>query len=171
MPLFWPNFGACWIWTASLNASGYGHFSKKFAHQMALTEKIGGPIPDDFDVCHACDTPACVRNDEPGIYVIRGIARPRFGHLWLGTPADNSADKLMKGRQPRGDDSWARQHPELLARGERHGGARLTESQVREIRQRYAAGGITQVALGREYGVAQMTISGIVTGREWQHVL
>ncbi len=39
---------------------------------------------------------------------------------------------------------------------------KLTNSQVREIRQRYAEGGVTQAELGEEYGVHQVTIGKII---------
>ena len=47
-------------------------------------------------------------------------------------------------------------------RGESHGNARLTDDAVRAIRQRYAAGGISQDALAHEYGMGQTQISGII---------
>lgn len=46
-----------------------------------------GPFPDELDVLHHCDTPACIRPD----------------HLFLGTQADNMRDKTAKGRQHRGE--------------------------------------------------------------------
>ena len=46
----------------------------------------------------------------------------------------------------------------------------FTEDQVREIRRRYAAGGIGQVALAREYGVAQGVISNIVLFKTYKTV-
>ncbi len=46
---------------------------------------------------------------------------------------------------------------------------KLTVSQVRQIRQRWGCGE-RQVDLGREYGVAQGTISAITTGRKWSYV-
>jgi hypothetical protein len=38
---------------------------------------------------------------------------------------------------------------------------------VEEIRSRYAAGGITQTALGKQYGIGQQAISKIVLGQRW----
>ena len=117
-------------------------------------------MPPGFWVLHACDNPPCVRNDDPGIYVIRGVARPRMGHLWLGTHDDNVADKVMKGRQDRspkktGEDVWS---------------AKLTEDDVRAIRSEYESGGIYQKALAQKYGVNDSQISRIITRKLWASV-
>lgn len=79
----------------------------------------------------------------------------RGDHLFLGTLADNFADMRAKGRQ---------------ARGESHHGAKLTEISAREIRARYAAGGVSQAALAREYGVNFRTIHLLVKGEIWRHL-
>jgi hypothetical protein len=55
-------------------------------------------------------------------------------------------------------------------RGERHSRALLDEAQVRAIRSRYAAGGVTYLALAGEYGVKKVTIAAIVARRIWKHV-
>lgn len=49
-------------------------------------------------------------------------------------------------------------------------GTKLRPEQVREIRARYAAGGVSQVRLGREYGVDSSIISDIVNFRMWLEV-
>ena len=54
--------------------------------------------------------------------------------------------------------------------GERHPHARLTEAQVREIRRRVAAGGVSYTHLGREYGVSDNAIRQIARRRVWTHV-
>jgi hypothetical protein len=51
--------------------------------------------------------------------------------------------------------------------GEQNGRGNLTQSQVEEIRGRYAAGNVKQTTLAEEYGVIQATISKITTGRTW----
>lgn len=98
--------GECWLWTGKRDRDGYGKFcfqnDTQGAHRVALGIALGRPLTLDEHACHACDTPACVRNDEPDIYVIRGIARPRFGHLWMGNNLDNIADRNQKGRTARG---------------------------------------------------------------------
>ena len=52
-------------------------------------------------------------------------------------------------------------------RGERHPMTTLTKDEVVEIRERYAAGGVSQRDLATEYGVAHSTVRVIVTGDTW----
>ena len=47
--------------------------------------------------------------------------------------------------------------------------AKLTEQQVRQIRNQYATG-IGQRALGRKYDVTHTTIQGIVHRKTWTHI-
>jgi DNA-binding XRE family transcriptional regulator len=56
------------------------------------------------------------------------------------------------------------------ARGERHGGAKLTEANVREIRQLYAAGKYSQEKLAAKFGVSPFAINNIVHRRAWRHI-
>lgn len=145
----------CWVWAAA-QQKGYGvvkHASRvQGAHRVAWM-LMCGPIPSQLFVCHRCDTPTCVRPD----------------HLFLGTNADNVADRNAKGRGACGDASGARLHPECLARGERVGRAKLTASGVVEIRSRYAAGE-TRAALSREFGVCPPAVNNIVCRKSWRHV-
>lgn len=46
--------------------------------------------------------------------------------------------------------------------------ATLTQAQIDGIRQRYAAGGVTQYQLAAKYGVRQSTISRIINGVRWR---
>lgn len=158
---FWSKVdksGECWLWTAGKKSeNGYGHV--KVCRRTLRTHRASwmmayGEIPEGKLVCHKCDTPSCVRPD----------------HLFLGTSNDNSADKVAKGRQPKGESHPARMRPERMARGECHGVSKLTDEQVVEIRRRYAAGGISQEALGVEYGMHQTAISAVVRRKWWQHI-
>jgi len=58
----------------------------------------------------------------------------------------------------------------VVQRGSAHHAARLTEEQVREIRQRYAGKRVTLLALAQEFGVTEGAIWRIVSGRTWKHI-
>ncbi len=71
-------------------------------------------------------------------------------HLWIGTHADNMQDKTNKNRRGRS--------------------AKLTESQITEIRRRYTNDHVTQKMLAVEYGVCRENIGYIVRRDTWQAV-
>lgn len=109
---FWAKVNktpTCWLWTGARIPRGYGHIGTggrdgrdERVHRVAWEMASGAPVPEGFDVLHVCDVRLCVRNDEPGTYEVNGVLRPRFGHLFLGTPADNTADMMRKGRHYNG---------------------------------------------------------------------
>ncbi len=142
----------CWLWTASVDRNGYGWFQNGVgraakAHRISHELHVG-PIPRGLNVCHKCDVPGCVNPD----------------HLFLGTHKDNVDDKVQKGRQAKGD---AINRNRRVARGERNGNSKLKAVDVKEIRRRYAGGGITQAQIGSEYNVSQVLIGKIVRNESW----
>lgn len=155
-----PEGSACWEWQASLSPKGYGYArhpqtGKSIqAHRLAWEVASGAPVPAGLFVCHTCDNPRCVRNDEPGIYLAGGVERPRYGHLFLGAASDNTADMMRKQRG---------------TQGERHHHAHLTTDQVRTIRWEAIFGDDYQTIAAR-YGVAANQVYRIVTRREWKHL-
>ena len=53
-----------------------------------------------------------------------------------------------------------------LNRGERHGQSKLTEAIVREMREAHRAGEAKR-ALARRFGVSQMTVIRVISGKSW----
>lgn len=140
-------------------------------YRVAWEDASGAPIPEGMCVCHTCDTPNCIRADGEGLYWANGAWHPRRGHLWLGTHADNVADRVAKGRSRSGPLPLDHYDPEEYARrGERHPRAKLTDDDVRAIRARHEnrRWGYTETA--RLYGVSRKQINTIVLRRAWPHV-
>ena len=145
----------CWRWTGS-KTSGYGELQRgrrvegRVRAHRASWELHFGAIPDGLLVCHKCDNPECTNP----------------AHLFLGTHLDNVADMVAKGRGAKGDAHGSRLHPESVPRGERHGCAKLTTSQVEEIRSRPLRHG-EQRQFALRFGVSEATISMVVNGMMW----
>jgi hypothetical protein len=55
--------------------------------------------------------------------------------------------------------------------GEEHHNAKLTESDVREIRRRRAMCGEKYQDIGEEFGISRTQASAIVRGLWWRHVV
>ena len=131
--------GDCHLWTASRDRQGYGKTSGLLAHRVAW-ELVNGPIPEGMCVLHRCDNPPCCR----------------VQHLFLGTRADNNADREAKGR------------------GVYMNGSALTQSKLAEadipVIRKDLAEGMTYGEIGRRFGVTAGTIWFIAKGKTWTHV-
>lgn len=131
----------CWLWDGYRNKNGYGTFYFQgrtvWAHRMSYALFVG-VIPTGFCVCHRCDVRFCVRPE----------------HLFVGTHKENMQDCLAKGRAcpPSGED---------------HHSAKLTKSQVADIRLEYSLGLSTQAEIGARYGVSRQQVSLVVNNRVW----
>lgn len=138
--------GECWLWRGPKTDKGYGvtliggRAGKKHAAHRLSWELACGPIPAGQCVCHRCDTPLCVNPD----------------HLFLGTMADNMADKVSKGRQRNG-----------VTLGESSHIAKLDMPTARDIRAQ-GAGGVSQRALAKKYGVTKNAINLVLQNKTWR---
>lgn len=161
LPEHHPELGPCWIRTAAGSTGGYTHLRRdgalvKASH-VAWELASGETVPADRDLCHTCDTPACIRNDSPGTYEVGGRLLPRWGHLFVGTTKDNIDDMVQKGRQ-------------RTLTGEAHANARLTKADVLAIRATPARAGITRQALATHYGISLSHLKRVLRGTAWAHV-
>ena len=129
----------CWLWTGSVTKK-HGQFWHEGAPKHA--PRVA------WELAYG-EVPAglvCHRCDRPLCV--------RIDHLFLGTAADNTADMVAKGR---------------ASCGSRNGQARLTELEVVEIRDLYAAGHI-QAEISRLYALSRQTIWDVVHRKSWRHV-
>lgn len=139
-----PNKNECWEWKAYCNENGYGRLYIKglyfYSHRTAYF--LGKGIdPIEWKVLHECDNPPC--------------CNPH--HLKLGTHGDNVRDMIAKGRDKK-------------AKGEDAPNVKLKEWQVKEIRQKYEAGGISMEKLARQYDIYPSGVWMIVRRKIWAHV-
>lgn len=133
--------GRCQLWLGERIRGRYGRVrwrGRKILAHRATWECERGPIPEGMQVLHRCDNPPCRNID----------------HLFLGTNAENAADRDAKGRQ-------------IVLRGEAHGCAKLTEVQVIDIR---AIQGVPQEVIAAMYGVSQRMVSLIRNRENWKHL-
>lgn len=141
--------GACWEWTGAYNRRGYGRMGvdgkTRYTHRLSW-EVFHGSIPDGLCVCHRCDNPPCVNP----------------AHLFLGTNAENTADRHRKGRTARVG----------APKGEANVNAKLTAEAVRVIRSTYRPFDRRNGsrALARLFGVSSRTVQEVVEGTRWRHV-
>lgn len=120
----WDGYGLVWYGNGNIRA-----------HRAAWIV-AHGEIPAGKAVLHKCDNPSCIN----------------IAHLFLGTHADNSDDKVTKGRQ---------------ARGESSGRAKLSERDVVDIRKNTNASG---ASIARSYGISPETVYSIKKKRTWRHI-
>lgn len=126
----------CWPWTAYCTIrGGYGRI--KIARKQYIASRIAwelahGKIPEGLHVLHQCDNPPCCNP----------------GHLFLGTPSDNTQDMHNKKRH------------QIEKR-------KLDLDQAREMR-RLSALGVSGKKLTQRFGVAKGTVSMVLSNQIWK---
>lgn len=157
-PEFWQNVAppgrdGCRLWLGTINAAGYGVFAwegrMQRAHRIAWSLS-NGPIPEGLSILHSCDNPPCCEGR----------------HLRPGTQAENMQEMARRGRARNGNRL-----------GEETANAKLTPAAIMDIRARCARGKgrggrgrERQADVAVEYGVAQSTVSAIISGKTWTHL-
>lgn len=132
----------CWLWTGQRNHAGYGVIRARGARKNLrvthiVLEESGFSRPEGAHALHSCDNPSCVNP----------------AHLRWGTRAENTADRVSRGRTYR-----------LI--GETAPAAVLTADLVREIR----ASSEKSSVIAKRLGVAESTVGRVRQRKTWGHI-
>lgn len=134
----------CWDWIRGKNSEGYGQlwFEGKMtkAHRFSY-ERVNGKILPGMLVRHTCDNTGCVN--------------PL--HLLIGTDADNTKDKVERGRL-------------RFPVGERAHFAKITSGDVQRIRDISRVGNVSQKEIAIYFAIDQTNVSLIANKKSWKHV-
>ena len=148
---------SCWVWSGYVDdaPNGYGGVflkGKRYAAHRISWEIHYGPIKNGLCVCHKCDNPPCTN--------------PL--HLFLATNKENQKDCFLKGRRASGLNNGKYTRPDRTPRGEKHGKAKLTEKDIKEIRR--LGSKMSQTALGHKFNTSQVNIGSILNNKTWKHI-
>lgn len=139
----------CWLWVGGMSSNGYG--AAYLESQKLISSHRAAWIVANGEI-------------PDGLAVLHRCDNKRCcnpAHLFLGTYGENNTDRSQKGRSCRGSQSHH---------------AKLTESQVADIRKRYVRGHIKWPGRGNakrlaaEYGISHTNLLDIIHGKIWKHV-
>lgn len=134
---------ACWNWTGRLFQGGYGVFKCAAIQKRGMNASRGswivhyGAIPAGKFVCHTCDNRKCVNPE----------------HLFLGSPQDNVADMVAKGRNSRGSG-----RPQTKQTAE-------TVAAMKEMRGQ----GCSYQHIAIKFGISKSGAFQIINGLSWKY--
>lgn len=132
----------CWEWQGCrMPPMSYGQIGVP-GRKTRLTHRVSwqihfGDIPEGSLVCHRCDNPPCVRPD----------------HLFLGGHLENNRDMFAKGRNK---TNFGTKHPQ----------AKLSDEEVRQIRNRIKFGEDFKT-VAAEFGITPQYASQLAR-RKWR---
>jgi len=130
----------CWLWKGPILKTGYGRICSK--RKNFSTHRVSYEYHHGIIPFGMNVLHKCD---------VRHCVNPK--HLFLGTHQDNMDDCVAKGRTTHG-----RNHPN----------ARLTEGDIRAIRELSAS--MSQKQLAAQFGVHFTTVGQILRGQTWTHV-
>jgi len=131
----------CWVWMGSTQVRGYGEIISNNRKHLA----------------HRASYEAFVGKIPKGMYVCHAcdnVACVNPNHLFLGTQKQNLQDMASKGRS-----TW----------GEKNPMAKLTEEQVKEIKQGFATGK-TDTELAKQFNMSRQGINNIRNNKLWSYI-
>lgn len=128
----------CWPWLGG-NVLGYGcvNIADSIFKAPRISMALDGRDPLDLCALHTCDNPPCCNP----------------AHLWAGSKADNSMDKVVKGRSHK-------------PKGVINGQAKLTADDIHAIRSDTRS----QQIIGAQYHVSGTQVFRIKHRKAWAHI-
>jgi hypothetical protein len=104
-------------------------------HKFMYEQKYG-IVPEGMLACHTCDNPSCINPD----------------HIFIGSPADNTHDMIIKKRN---------------SFGEKHPHTKFKETDIIAILKSEQ----TYEKIAANFGVTKSAISHIKNKRSWKHIM
>lgn len=138
----------CWNWIGCVIRNGYGQWghSKKVHYAQRVSYFIEhGEYENTLMVLHKCDNRRCVNPS----------------HLFLGTNQDNINDMMSKGRQGK--------IPGNKTVGELRHNSKLTNDQVKSIREMYS-NGVLRSEIAKQFNVTWNCIKAVLNRVTWDHL-
>jgi len=186
---FWKFFhahtvrnGDCLEWTGML-LNGYACYKwngkpsmvARIVYRLAVAE-----IGKDQFIDRICNNRKCVRQSHLRLVSKEVIGIKRINALPVG---DDHYFRKHPEKAIRGEDHYFRKHPEKVIRGDDHylrqkpykvrgennPSAKLTEDDVRSIRNLHSEGS-TQSDIARRFNVSLSTVHLIVHRKKWKHI-
>lgn len=138
--------GSCLEWVGKVNNSGYASINKTKWHRQYGTS-----------MAHQLAYVLCYGRYDKSLNVCHSCNNRKCcqaTHLYTASQRENLQYRKLCG---------------TYTHGERHGGCKLNEEKVLEIRKRLADGESGRY-LATVFGVSEATISEIKTKRKWSHI-
>lgn len=136
------SLDGCWYWLGALSESGYGNFKSESRSERAHRVSYRLYKGPIPDGLFACH-----KCDNPA------CVNP--DHLFLGTLKENQEDMSRKGR---------------AARGSKSGMAKLTESDIKQIRQLVCVDDVSRRVVASFFKVDRGHVDKIIRRQRWAHV-
>ena len=153
----------CWPWAAKArHRFGYGVFAvkrgdrwKQYTASRAMCALAHGEPPSPkAHALHSCDNPICCNP----------------AHLRWGTPKENTADAVDRGRQSMPPRNAAYRRRDTQPKGAQVWNQTLTEEKVRAIWRMHLAGEMNVSQIAAAVDAKPHTVADVVRGRNWRHL-
>ncbi len=163
----WPGYcvgddGSAW---SSKRSQQHGSVAGQW-HQLKA-----GPNHDGYPRIYLCTNGSHIAVFVSWL-VLEAFVGPRPAGMeclhYDGNPGNNHVNNLSWGTRSQNEMDKVRHG--TSCRGSRNGSAKLTESQVSEIKRLHRTGKYTQKKLSAEFGINQGSVSAIIRGEKWKHI-